>query len=77
MWKSVFLASGIFATVVGFEMLLIDSAMVRPLIGPGEARAFTAPEWAPWTLLSVGAVTILHFCTVPGNSGQPGPGFED
>jgi hypothetical protein len=42
--------------------------MLRPFSGSGETRAFTAPEWAPWTLLSVGAVTILHFCTVPGSA---------
>jgi hypothetical protein len=47
-------------------MLLIDSAVVRPLDGSGGPQTFTAPEWAPWTLLSVGAVTILHFCKLPG-----------
>lgn len=63
MWKSVFLASGIFATVIGFEMLLIDSAVILPIDGRGAPRQFTAPDWAPWTLLSAGAVTILHLCT--------------
>ncbi|NBX29556.1 hypothetical protein EBR04_03745 [bacterium] len=63
MWKIVFLASGIFATVVGFELLLIDSAVILPMDGRGTARQFTAPDWAPWTLLSAGAVTILHLCT--------------
>ncbi len=66
--KSLFLAMGIFCCFVGVELLVIDSAMLRSLSGEGEARPFTAPEWAPWTLLSVGAVTILHFCTIPGSS---------
>jgi len=66
--KSLFLASGIFCCSLGVEMLLIDSAMVRPFSGGGDAQPFTAPEWAPWTLLSVGAVTVLHFCTVPGSA---------
>jgi hypothetical protein len=29
----------------------------------------TAPDWAPWTLISLGAVTILHF----GNLKGPAP----
>lgn len=61
MTKSVLLAAGIFACVVGVEMLLIDSAVVVPIDGSGPARTFTAPDWAPWTLLSVGAATILNF----------------
>lgn len=69
MTKSLFLATGIFCCLLGLELLVIDSAMVRPFDGEGESSVFTAPEWAPWTLLSVGAVTILHFCTVPGSTG--------
>jgi len=68
MWKSVCLAAGIFACIVGVEMLLIDSAVVRSLDGSGGPETFSAPDWAPWTLLSAGAVTILHFCTVSGGS---------
>lgn len=73
MWKSLCLASGIFACVLGVELLLIDSAVVMPLSGGQGPRMFTAPDWAPWTLLSVGAVTILHFVTLPdrGGSAQP------
>ena len=68
MTKSLFLATGIFCCLLGLELLVIDSAVVRPFDGEGESSVFTAPEWAPWTLLSVGAVTILHFCTVPGSA---------
>ena len=71
MWKSVFLASGIFATLLGIEMLLIDSATIVPLDGRGAPRHFAAPDWAPWTLLSAGAVTILHFCTAAKGQSQP------
>lgn len=66
MWKSVFLAVGVFACVLGAELLLIDSAMVKPVDGSGPARSITAPDWAPWALISAGAVTILHFCTGAG-----------
>ncbi len=68
MWKSFFLASGIFACLVGVEMLLIDSAVVMGM-GGGES-VFRAPDWMPWTLLSVGAATILHFYNLPATSSQ-------
>ncbi|MFM8734608.1 MAG: hypothetical protein ACKOC8_05370 [Pirellulales bacterium] len=80
MWKSVFLAAGIFACVLGVELLVVDSAVVAPIDGRGGPRTVTAPDWAPWTLLSVGAVTILHFCNLQAKGGgmppvrQPGAG---
>ena len=64
MWKSIFLAIGIFATLLGIELLFIDSAIVVPLAG-GMGRSVTAPEWAPWLLISSGAITILNLCTLP------------
>jgi len=67
MWKSFFLAAGIFACVVGLELLLVDSAVVLPMDGRGGPRNFTAPDWAPWGLISLGAVTVLNFCTLPKN----------
>ena len=65
MWKSICLSAGIFACVVGVEMLVIDSAVILPFDGRGGPRTFTAPDWAPWTLLSVGAVTVLHYVSLP------------
>ena len=70
MWKSVFLAAGIFACVAGAELLLIDSAVVLPVDGRGDPCVFTAPDWAPWGLISAGAVTILHFCALPAAGGK-------
>jgi hypothetical protein len=61
MWKSVFLATGVFACLVGAELLIIDSASVKPINGAGPVREITAPDWAPWALISAGAVTLLHF----------------
>ena len=64
MWKSMFLAVGIFAAVVGIELLFVDSAVIVPLAG-GSGQLISAPEWAPWLLISVGAITILNLCTLP------------
>ena len=77
MWKSVALAAGLFSCLVGVELLLIDSAVILPVQGTGGPRTFTAPDWAPWTLLSVGAVTVMHFITLPGRgaaANHPFPG---
>ena len=74
MWKSVFRAAGIFACVAGVELLLIDSAVVLPVDGRGDPAVFTAPDWAPWSLISAGAVTILHFCTLPTVGGKAAVG---
>lgn len=76
MWKSLCLASGIFACLVGVELLLIDSAMVLPMNGGSGPRTFTAPDWAPWTLLSVGAVTVMHFVTLPARNAAPAQQFH-
>ncbi len=68
MTRSVLLAAGVFACVVGLEMLLVDSAVLLPIDGKGPAKTFSAPDWAPWTLISVGAVSILHFGNIKGFS---------
>jgi hypothetical protein len=69
MWKSVFLATGLFACIVGAELLFIDSASVKPVNGTGPSREMTAPDWAPWAMISAGAVTLLHFGTGVGSGG--------
>jgi hypothetical protein len=73
MWKSFFIAAGIFACIVGLELLVIDSAVVLPVNGPGSTRVFTAPDWAPWTLISAGAITLLNFGSLPLKSASPLP----
>jgi hypothetical protein len=73
MWKSFFLAAGIFACVVGVEMLVIDSAVVMPIGSGGQPQTVSAPDWAPWTLLAVGAVTILHFSHPQSKGAAPQP----
>jgi hypothetical protein len=76
MWKSVFLAAGIFACILGVELLLIDSAVLVPLGGNGDTTAFRAPDWMPWTMLTVGAATILHFCQLPRLGGSAHPPLQ-
>ncbi|MBM4010438.1 MAG: hypothetical protein ACKO4Z_13675 [Planctomycetota bacterium] len=61
MWKSFCLAIGIFSCLMGIEFLLVDSAVISSIDGKAPPRMISAPDWVPWTLISVGAVTILHF----------------
>jgi hypothetical protein len=77
MWRSFFIAVGIAAVVLGGELLAIDRAtltlptdqaseqqFVNNIQQAFRTKEFVPPEWAPWTLLSVGAVVVLYSCTV-------------
>jgi len=74
MWKSLSLAAGVFSCLVGLELLVIDSASLKPINGSGEVRVITAPDWAPWALISAGAVTLLHFGTGAGGGASRAAG---
>lgn len=78
MWRSVFIALGIMAIVLGFECLVIDSADIYAA-GETDASSFMNPtgapalhtrewrpkEWFPWLFLSGGVITILYAFTLP------------
>ncbi len=75
MWRAFFLAVGITLAVLGGECLLIDSAVLVMPSGLGAAAAegssvasshnIAPPDWAPWSLLSAGAVVMLYSFTIP------------
>jgi hypothetical protein len=65
MWRSLFLALGIFTLMLGLEALIVDSATFANHGDPGAARELVPAEWAPWSLLSAGAVVILYSFTLP------------
>lgn len=67
MWRSMFLAVGIFMLVLGLESLLIDRATVvsnRDSTSPAISELIP-PPWAPWSLMSTGAIVILYSFTLP------------
>lgn len=75
MFRAFFLAVGLYAFVLGLECLVIEKAVLHPSreatasavaqqIAPSY-REITPPEWAPWSLLSVGAVVMLYSFTIP------------
>lgn len=78
MWRSLFMALGIMAIIVGVESLLIDSASVYAaaestavdFIDPGTAPAQTIETWTPgerfpWMMLAIGTVVVLYAITLP------------
>jgi hypothetical protein len=73
MWRAFFLAIGATAALLGVECLLIDKAILVKRDGPASAAAsatppvgeIVPPDWAPWSLISLGAVVILYSFTVP------------
>ena len=83
MWRSLFIGIGIMALIFGFECLLIDSATIYgagettavnfldPSGAPsGSTREWRPKEWFPWTVLSVGAITVLYSFTLPRRFGR-------
>jgi hypothetical protein len=77
MWRAFFLAIGMFALILGGECLVIEKAVLHATekvpttwpIPPREKQKEVAPpEWAPWTLLCFGAVTMLYSFTLPRRS---------
>ena len=75
MWRSFFVAVGVYCVILGAECLAVDKAEIKPgsptarapfggRFAPG-AREIIPPEWAPWSLMSAGAVVILYSFTLP------------
>lgn len=82
MWKSFFLAIGITMCIVGVECLLIERATLTDAavatrnvsydgqIAPPRSKNVVPPEWAPWSLMSTGAVIILYSFSIPRRVGH-------
>ena len=75
MFRAFFLAVGVYAFILGLECLVLDRAVLHPSrdasasalaqqIAPAY-REITPAEWAPWSLLSAGAVVMLYSFTLP------------
>jgi len=79
MWRAIFLAVGASALVIGLECLAIDKVVLskqETIVPANGMLAFAAPattrnkeivppDWAAWSLLSGGALTILYSYTLP------------
>lgn len=86
MWRAFFMGVGVFVCILGGECMVTDrfilalevkQAPAMTMFNPmPKKREITPPEHAPWTLLSIGAVSILYSLTLPklGGGGAPPPG---
>jgi hypothetical protein len=77
MWRSFFLAIGIFLIIAGAECLAVDRVYWRTpstanptgLIRSAE-KDYSPEPWVPWSLLSSGAVVCLYSFTIPKRLGK-------
>jgi len=78
MWRAFFLAIGVTLIIVGAEFLAVKrvTLKVREDPPPAESQFGTAPKvgpqkqinppgWAPWSLMSSGAIVCLYSFTIP------------
>ena len=70
MWRAFFLACGVSVLLLGLECLVVDDFILAnrgaaASSAAGGARNLNPPDWAPWSLISGGAVTILYSFTIP------------
>ena len=78
MWRSFFLATGLSSILLGVECLGVENMSLKirqpppapqsrwdtpPEVGP--PVTFAPPRWAPWSLMSAGAVVCLYSFTLP------------
>jgi hypothetical protein len=75
MWRAFFLAVGFYSALLGVECLALEKVTVsvkgrKPAAQMAVSAApalkeVTPPEWAPWSLMSGGAVVVLYSFTIP------------
>ena len=76
MWRSLFLAMGVYLVLLGAQCLGVEKFTLKPKqpasqsASLGDARAgagkeIVPPPWAPWSLMSTGAVVCLYSFTIP------------
>jgi hypothetical protein len=78
MWRSFFLAIGIYLIIAGAECLGVDRVYMRAQGEPAKTAApakpadqeFPPEPWLPWSLLSTGAVVCLYSFTIPKRLGK-------
>lgn len=76
MWRSMFLAVGVFLVILGVEFLGVERVILKNRGGSpaqvvsgetavGPTREIVPPPWAPWSLMSSGAIVCLYSFTIP------------
>ena len=78
MWRAFFWAVGIYACLLGAECMVVEKAVLhskKPTavnrLGIQTAprqKEIAPPDWAPWSLFSFGAITLIYTITLPNRS---------
>jgi hypothetical protein len=64
MWRALFLAVGIYTSLLGLQSLAVEKALLHQWVSEG-TREIAPEPWVPWMLLSAGAVVVLYTFTLP------------
>jgi hypothetical protein len=69
MWRSLFLALGAYTCLLGVEALALEKAVIKKPV-QGQPNRYVEedlvpPNWAPWSLMGVGAVVVLYSFSIP------------
>jgi hypothetical protein len=71
MWRSFFLAIGVYCCLLGVEALAVERAVLKTDLGPVPSssasgmREIVPTDWAPWSMMAGGAVVVLYSFTIP------------
>ncbi len=80
MWRALFLAVGVYTVLMGAQCLAVErftltlrekpAVVERGLLDekqvtPGKKITMVPPPWAPWSLMSTGAIVCLYSFTLP------------
>ena len=73
MWRSFFLAVGVTLCILGVECLGVQEVVLKSRAAASSAggaaaspnRRITPPEYAPWSLMGLGAVVMLYAYDLP------------
>lgn len=80
MWRALFLAVGFYLFLLGAQCLGVQKFVLRLHESPksrepgilakepakkGPKIVATPPDWAPWSMMSTGAVVCLYSFTIP------------
>jgi hypothetical protein len=81
MWRTFFLAVGVFLCILGAQCLAVDKFVLKGseadartdlLTGQKTVvhREISPPEWVPWSFLSSGAITCIYSFTLRRGGGK-------
>ena len=71
LWRALFLALGVSSCILGLEALAVEKAVLNVSTeakANGQPTVVSPPDWAPWSLMSGGAVVMLYSFTIPNRN---------